>query len=94
MDFAVTIDDGSGPLALVRSLHYDRAYCVKLLCELHLAKVRPGCTMSLSCDARRNLRLTMHPDKDDIVTTLRALEFPLPTGKHVLEGEYTLMKKR
>ena len=94
MDHAVIIDDGSGPQALIKCGYFDRAYAVMLLCKVHLGKARPGCLLMLSHDKKLNLRLAMHPDRDAIIHDLRALEFPLPTSKHVLEGEYTVVKKR
>lgn len=88
MKFAVTIDDGQEELAIIKTENYDRAYAVAQLCGLHLAKLFPRETLEVrfSADRRRNLKVGMHPDKDDIINRLRAKEFPLPAGKDILEG--------
>lgn len=88
MKFAVTLDDGTEELAIIKTEHYDRAYAVFQLCELHLPDVFPHATITVKMcgDRRMNQKVGMHPDKDDIIEKLRAKEFPLPASKNVLEG--------
>lgn len=90
MNFAVLISDKGERHALIKSNVYKRCYAVHQLCLLHLKAVVPGANAVLSADRRSNLKADIHPDRERIMAKLLAREFPLPSNKDVLEGEYTI----
>lgn len=94
MEHAVIMNNGDGWHALVKSSAFERCYAVHQLCRLHLKKLYPNANAELSSEYTYNLRVGMHPDREFVLAKLLALEFPLPSPKHILEGEYAVMKDR
>jgi hypothetical protein len=92
MNFAVLLKGNDGEHALIKTNVFDRAYAVQKLCDLHLKTLRPDAYAFTSTNRKRNLQVGIHTDRDWIMARLLALEFPLPVGKDVLEGEYSVVE--
>lgn len=88
MRFAVIIRENGTEYSLIKTSDEDRANAVAVLSQLHMKKLRPDAHISLSVNRSLNRAIEMHPQRDEIIDGLRALEFPLPVREYVIEGEY------
>ena len=87
---AIIVNIAGDEGALIKTMHRDRANAVAMLCQLHLTALYPRATARLT-NGTDVWTIGMHPQKDEIIAKMRALEMPLPTGHYVLEGEYSVL---